>query len=175
MERLRGLLTFRFSILMTTLNYILLDNYCPCFILFSNLKAELRFILCLVLSFRPLKSIISQVGATTIDPDNLIKVMGAVEVLEKLDTGKDISVKLESRCKEIAISNLRSVNTMGKFVTDNCDNIDLVMRLFHTCEGLFKEPQPAKLVEEPIRCEHFRRIVTTDGRTFCLHCRAYLG
>ena len=100
--------------------------------------------------------------------------MGAVEVLEKLEIGKDVSLKLEKRCKEIAISNLRSVNTMGKFVTDNCDNLDLVMRLFHKCEGLFKEPQPAKLVEKPTLCQHLKRVKSND-QIICRYCGTFLG
>ena len=88
---------------------------------------------------RPMKSIITQFEATTIDAKNLIAAMGAVEGLEKLDTGKDISVKLESSCKNFAISNLRSANIVSKFVTDNCDDIHLVMRLLKNCEGLFKK------------------------------------
>ena len=95
-----------------------------------------------------MKSIITQVEATTIDAKNLIAAMGAVEGLEKLETGKDISVKLESRCKNFAISNLRSANIVSKFVTDNCDNIHLVMRLLKNCEGLFEKTTK----DEPFPC-----------------------
>ena len=37
MERLRGFLTFRFSDLMTTFTYILMDNFYPCFHLWFNI------------------------------------------------------------------------------------------------------------------------------------------
>ena len=35
-ERVRGFLTFRFSDLMTTLTYVLMDNSCPCFLIKLN-------------------------------------------------------------------------------------------------------------------------------------------
>ena len=113
------------------------------------------------MSFRPIKSIIAQVEATTIDPDNLIKAMGAVEGLEKLEAGKDISGKLESRCKSVATVYLTTANVLSKFVQDNCDNINLVTRLLKKCEGGLKPP-PA------VRCKHIN--VQYQARNYICAC-----
>ena len=113
------------------------------------------------MSFRPMKSIIAQVESTAIDPDNLIKAMGAVNDLEKLETGKDISVKLESRCRLFAISYLKTANVLSKFVQDNCDNIDLVTRLLKKCEGGLIPPTA-------VRCTHTN--VTYQQRNYICAC-----
>ena len=113
------------------------------------------------MTFRPMKSIIAKVEATPIGAANLIKAMGAVNDLEKLETGKDISVKLESRCRLFAISYLKTANVLSKFVQDNCDNIDLVTRLLKKCEGWLKPPQA-------VRCTH--PTVTFAQRNYICTC-----
>lgn len=96
-----------------------------------------------------MKSLVVQLECTQIHFDDLISTMGVVEKLERLASAKDISMKLESRCKELAISQLKSANILSKFVRDNCDNMAYVLRLLKNCDGLLYEPQPLKQVIEP--------------------------
>ena len=114
-----------------------------------------------------MKSIIAQVEATTIDTNNLLKAMGAVESLEKLKTGKDISVKIELRCKDVAVYHLKSVYIVSKFVTENCDNIGLVMRLLRKCEGSFKDLDQTHLCKRDKFCEPTYNF---HGRSYCKKC-----
>ena len=124
-----------------------------------------------------MKSLAVQVEATKIDANNLIPTMGSVEKIERLASAKDISTKLELRCKEFGISHLKSANILSKFVRDNCDNINLVMRLLHKCDGLLHEPiVPVKLVQESNKptptCNHPKSRVG-EGIYYCYQCKKY--
>ena len=43
LERLHGFHTFLFSDLMTALTYILMDNFCSCFSMFSIIDVKLKY------------------------------------------------------------------------------------------------------------------------------------
>ena len=55
--------------------------------------------------------------------------MASVECLEKLELTKEISTGLESRCTEVVMRDLKTAIGISKFVTDNCENINLVIRI----------------------------------------------
>ena len=60
-----------------------------------------------------MKSLVAQLEFTQIHFDDLISTMGVVEKLERLSSAKDISKKLEDRCKGLAISHLNSANIVS--------------------------------------------------------------
>jgi hypothetical protein len=111
-----------------------------------------------------MKSLVAQLEFTQIHFDDLISTMGVVEKLERLSSAKDISKKLEDRCKGLAISHLNSANIVSKFVRDNCDNMAYVMRLLKNCDGLLYEPEPPKKVRE---------IPLGTAMEYCRQCGVY--
>lgn len=132
---------------------------------------------------RPVNAIKLQLESLVIKIDNLITVMAAVGNLEKLELGNEISTSLESKCVKFASANFKAASNVSKFVTDNCDNIDLVIRLLHKCEGVLATPQAAPQVPVPkfdlcrdhsYRCDHCDRCLRSDNlRNGCFKCEGY--
>ena len=124
----------------------------------------------------PMKPLAGQMEATEIYFSNVITTMGVVEKLERLDIAKDISMKLELRCKDIAITHLKSANILSKFVRDNCNNMAHVIRLLQNCDGLLPEPQPPviglnlPLANVQARCTHIKVKSTTKNHYYCGVC-----
>ena len=128
---------------------------------------------------RPVNAIKLQLESLVIHIDNLISVMAAVGNLEKLELGNEISTSLESKCVEFASANFKAASNVSKFVTDNCDNIDLVIRLLHKCEGVLAAPQAApnpklKLCRgHTYNCDGCSTKVNNDRGFSCFKCNGY--
>jgi hypothetical protein len=114
--------------------------------------------------------------ATEIYFSNVITTMGVVEKLERLDSAKDISMKLELRCKDVAITYLKSANILSKFVRDNCNNMAHVIRLLQNCDGLLPEPQPPVIglhlppANVQAKCTHVKVKYQGSNRYYCRKC-----
>ena len=81
----------------------------------------------------PIGAIAHQINEVKVKKENLIQGMAAVEKLEKFENFSNIASTLEKRCRDFTESTYRSAKSVGSLVTENSDNIDLVIRLLDKC------------------------------------------
>ena len=81
----------------------------------------------------PISAIDDQIDKVKVKKENLIQGIAAVEKLEKFENFSNIASTLEKRCKDHIESTYRSAKSVGSLVTENSDNIDLVIRLLDKC------------------------------------------
>ena len=81
----------------------------------------------------PISAIDDQIDKVKVKKENLIQGIAAVEKLEKFENFSNIASTLEKRCRDFTESTYRSAKSVGSLVTENSDNIDLVIRLLDKC------------------------------------------
>ena len=93
--------------------------------------------------------------------------MASVECLEKLELTKEISTGLESRCTEV---DLNTGIGISKFITDNCENIALVIRLLLLKLKLDTVVNISKFVTD--NCAHIALVIKLlqSASTNCRKC-----
>ena len=101
-------------------------------------------------------AIAHQISEVKVRKENLIQGMAAVEKLEKIENFENIASSLEKRCIDYTESTYRSAKAVGFLVTENSDNIDLVIRLLDMCFKLSKYEE----IEEEKDCFQCKEKVT---------------
>ena len=125
------------------------------------------------LFLRPVRAIVSQIEALKVNRDNLLSAMAAVRSIEKLEIGKEVAADLESRCVEFSSKNFTSALDVSKFVTDNCENNDLVIRLLLKCESsLTTSAYNSSCKDHPYSCGKCKMdfedcLICNDFQIFC--------
>ncbi len=84
---------------------------------------------------RPVDAIAKQIEAVEIKEGNLISAMALIDKLENIEACKGIATDLEARSKDFAVRFFNTPQKLALFVTSNCDNIDLVLRLLLKCDN----------------------------------------
>jgi hypothetical protein len=95
-----------------------------------------------------------------------MEAMAAVDDLEKRDQYKGISNMLELNCMKFVKITLKTAVDVSNFVTDNCDNFELVVRLLKKWRGL-----PLELPEAPPNLQNTHQFLCP----FCRNTRKEFG